>query len=320
MRPPPPSAPSLLRELSGPSPTAGPERVPKGLLAGCTQLERVPARSGARVLAASHLAPAAGGVPAGIARAARSPRTWHGVRPRLERRRPRPAPPARRLRPRRRFPLRFRLTQRRRRPRSGEYRWADARGPGVRWARGAGRGEKARSVTALSARKLRSEPREGWGREGRGQRGGGAGRRRAGAPLPPGRGAPPPPWRRKGARRGRTRPEARSRATPPPSRRAPRPPRAQEGGVGPRPSPHRAPLRLPGARGARGRSRRCLAGGEGRGNGANVLPAPNCGGGPRRGGGPSPPSFTTGSRPCPHCDAGRGWQGARAVLGGAPWL
>lgn len=195
MRPPPlPPA-----RAGRPLPHRRPKRVPEGLLARCAQVKRVPARSGARVLAASHLAPADGGVPAGIARAARSPQTWHGVRPRLERCCPRPAPPAHRLRPRRPFPLWFRLTQRRRRPQHGEHRWADARGPGTRWARGAGRGQRRRESperVRARCRKLRSEPTEGWGREGRGQRGGagpGGGGRRRRSPHPPERGAPLPP-------------------------------------------------------------------------------------------------------------------------------
>ncbi|XP_066239109.1 nematocyst expressed protein 3-like [Saccopteryx leptura] len=92
-RPPPPFG----EGWAAPPPLAEPGRVLKGLLARCAQVERVPARSGARVFTVSHLALAAGSVHAGIARATRSPRTPHGVRLQLEHRRPRPTPPARRL-------------------------------------------------------------------------------------------------------------------------------------------------------------------------------------------------------------------------------
>lgn len=90
-RPPPPSS----EGWAAPPPPVGPRRVLEGLLRRCAQVEGVPARSGARVLTASHLAPAAGGVPTGIARAARSLRSAPTGAPPPPARAPSPPAPGR---------------------------------------------------------------------------------------------------------------------------------------------------------------------------------------------------------------------------------
>ena len=266
-------------------------RRPRGSPAGRLKLKRVPASSGARVLAASHLAPAAGGVPAGIARAVRSPRTRRGDWPRLEPRRPRPAPPARAPGPPAPAPAPAPAGPAATAAAAGSrgLREADGRGaPGAGGAdRAAGRrgGERSRIPSALRAGNFGVS----------GGRGGGGARRR-------GRG-------RAGAPGGRSRPGARA---PPLLLRGGRPAPAGKAEQGP-PAPPIAPLPSRSGRGAPGGAR--VEAWRGRGGGAGVFPAPNCGGGRSRGGGPSLPA---GARTQPFGAAGGGRRrGGAAGVGGA---